>query len=200
RVDFERAGVRRSVELMMPLVPGRQLWPVYQFCGLFFFACGAALALLRPNDAQVRLIGTVLMAVGFSTLHEALQPAYPFLVGWERKVHFAEVPIALWTFPLVYHFFSRFPLWQSPGAMWRTIQWLLYGVLILVLWPVWMTSYIGLGVSERATRFLIAHPAFLAADVTTNGAPNLPYIGACVVPRGVGADRARRHDGVARAP
>src|SRR5262249_17901933 len=136
RVDFERAGVRRSVELMMPLVRGKQLWPVYQFCGLVFFVCGAALALLRPNDGQVRLTGTALMLVGFSTLHEALQPAYPFLVGWERKVHYAEVPIALWTFPAVYHFFSRFPLWRSPGTIWRAIQWLLYAVLGVVLWPV----------------------------------------------------------------
>jgi hypothetical protein len=180
RVDFERAGVRRSVELMMPLVRGKQLWPVYQFCGLIFFVCGAALALLRPNDAQVRLIGAVLMLVGFSTLHEALQPAYPFLVGWERKVHYAEVPIALWTFPAVYHFFSRFPLWRSPGTTWRAIQWLLYAVLIVVFWPAWMTSYIGLGISERATRFLVAHPAFFAAAATINGVPNLVYMGSCL--------------------
>jgi serine/threonine protein kinase len=180
RVDVERAGIRRSVELMMPLIPGKQLWPVFQVCGLVFFVCGAALALLRPNDPQVRLIGTALMSVGFATLHEALTATYPFLVGWERKVHYAEVPFALWTFPLVYHFFSRFPLWQSPGAMWRTIQWLLYAVLLLVLWPVWMTYYIALGVSDGATRVLIAHPAFLAAVATINGVPNLLYIGSCL--------------------
>jgi hypothetical protein len=181
QVDVERGGVRRSIELMMPLVPGRQLWPVYQFCGLVFFVCGAALGLLRPNDGQVRLIGIALMSIGFATLHQALQAAYPFMVGWERKVHFGEVPLALWTFPLIFHFFSRFPVWRSPGAMWRAIQWLLYSLFVVVFWPAWLVIYLGIGVSERATRFMVAHPSFFAAAVAIASAPLYIFMGACLM-------------------
>src|SRR5262249_52868864 len=61
RVDLDRRGERVSVELLMPLVPGQRLTPIYALVGLAFFVCGAALALLRPQDPQVRLAGAFLM-------------------------------------------------------------------------------------------------------------------------------------------
>src|SRR5215470_292326 len=86
RVDLDRRGERVSLELPMPLVPGQRLTPIYALVGLAFFICGAALALLRPQDPQVRLAGAFLMSVGFVTLLLTLQSTFTFLVGWERKV------------------------------------------------------------------------------------------------------------------
>ena len=50
RVDVERHGQRVSVDVLLPLVGGRYLWPIFQVCSLAFFICGAALGLLRPQD------------------------------------------------------------------------------------------------------------------------------------------------------
>ena len=168
RVDLEHRGGRVSVELPLRLTPGLQLWPIFQFCGLIFFVCGAALGLLRPHDGQVRLIGALLMSVGFSTLHETLSAPRGFLVGWERALHFAAAFPAMWTFPMTYHFFSRFPVWRSPGPLWRAIQWALYALFTLVFWPAWLLANLGLGVAERATRFLASHPVLYltAAQMT----------------------------------
>src|SRR5262252_4778846 len=88
RVDLDRRGERVSLELSLPLIPGQQLTPIYALVGLAFFICGAALALLRPHDPQVRVAGLFLMSVGFATLSQALGGAYTFLVGWERKAYF----------------------------------------------------------------------------------------------------------------
>src|SRR5262249_15631648 len=159
RVDLDRRGERVSLELPMLLVPGQQLTPIYALVGLAFFICGAALALLRPHDPQVRLSGAFLMSVAFVTLMQTQQGVFSFLVGWEQKVHYVVVPMSLWTLPLAYHFFSRFPVWRSPGPVWRTIQGLLYAVFVLVILPTFVIIFLGLGVSDGATRFMVAHPS-----------------------------------------
>jgi hypothetical protein len=181
RVDLDRRGERVSLELPMPLVPGQQLTPIYALVGLVFFICGACLALLRPHDPQVRLGGILLMSVGFATLLQTLQAPFSFLVGWERKVHYVVVPMSLWTLPLAYHFFSRFPAWRSPGPVWRTVQWLLYALLVLVLWPAWMISYLGLGVSDGATRFMVAHPSLYLTACQVSARPRYVYMVVCFV-------------------
>jgi hypothetical protein len=159
-VDLDRSGERVSVELPMALVSGQRLTPIYALVGLAFFICGASLALLRPQDPQVRLAGAFLMSVGFVTLLMTQQSTFTFLVGWELKVHFLVAPLSIWTLPLAYHFFSRFPVWRSPGPLWRIIQWLLYAVFVLVMWPAFgIIIFLGLGFSESATRFMVAHPS-----------------------------------------
>ena len=57
RVDFERRGQRVSLQLPLRIVPGRKLDFLMALVGVAFFVCGAALAMLRPHDPQVRLIG-----------------------------------------------------------------------------------------------------------------------------------------------
>jgi len=95
RVDLGRRGERVSFELPLPLVSGQRLTPILGLVGLAFFICGAALALLRPHDPQVRLAGVFLMSVGFTTLQQPLQATHPFLVGWERIVHYGVIPLCL---------------------------------------------------------------------------------------------------------
>lgn len=182
RVDLERRGKRVSFELPMPLVPGQRLTPILALVGLAFFICGAALALLRPEDGQVRLAGLFLMSVGFASLYQTLQATFSFLIGWERIVHYGQLPLALWALPLAYHFFSRFPLGRSPGPLWRTIQWLLYALFVLLIWPALMTIYLGFGISEGATRFMFARPTLYqtACYVMTTGV--YIYVVICFVP------------------
>jgi hypothetical protein len=181
-VDFDRGGERVSFELLMPLVPGQRLTPIYALVGLAFFICGAALALLRPQDPQVRLAGAFLMSVGFVTLLLTLQGVFTFLVGWERKVHYLVVPLSMWTLPLAYHFFSRFPVGRSPGPLWRAIQWLLYAVFVLVIWPAFgIIIYLGLGVSESATSFMVAHPWLYLTACRIASRPFYVYTVVCFV-------------------
>ena len=71
-MDVERHGERVSVDVLLRLVGGRYLWPIFQVCSLAFFICGAALGLLRPQDGQVRFVSVLLMSVGFTALQEAL--------------------------------------------------------------------------------------------------------------------------------
>lgn len=182
RVDLDRGSEQVSVELPMPLVPGQRLTPIYALVGLAFFICGAALALLRPHDPQVRLAGAFLMSVGFATLLLTLQSTFTFLVGWERKVHYLVAPLSLWTLPLAYHFFSRFPVGRSPGPVWRTIQWLLYAVFVLVIWPAFgIIIFLGIGVSESATSFMVAHPWLYLTACQVSGRPFYVYTIVCFV-------------------
>ena len=171
RLDLERRGERVSLELPMPLVPGQQLTPIFALVGLAFFICGAALALLRPQDGQVRLAGAFLMSAGFATLHQTLQPIFGFLVGWEQIAQLGVVPLSLWTVPLAYHFFSRFPVGRSPGPLWRIIQWLLYAVFVLLIWPAWIYIYLARSLFGNGTRFLFAHAGLFPAAcyVINNG-------------------------------
>jgi hypothetical protein len=139
RVELDRQGQRVSLELLLPVIRSRLLWPIFQFVGLVFFICGAALALLRPTDPQVRLVGGTLMAVAFTTLLEAEGAARRFLTGsGDRSVQMVIVALSLFTFPMAYHFFSRFPTWRSPRPLWRGVQWLLYALLAVVFLPAWI--------------------------------------------------------------
>jgi hypothetical protein len=180
RVDLDRSGERVSIELPMALVSGQRLTPIYALVGLAFFMCGAALGLLRPRDPQVRLGGAFLMSVGFVTLLMTLQSTFTFLVGWEQKVHYLVAPLSLWTLPLAYHFFSHFPVWRTPGLVWRGIQWLLYAVFLLVIWPAFgITIFLGLGVSDSATRFMVAHPSLYLTACQISSRPFYVYVVVC---------------------
>src|ERR1041384_6363 len=179
-VDLDRSGERVSVEMPMALVPGQRLTPIYALVGLVFFVCGAMLALLRPQDPQVRLAGAFLMSVGFVTLLMTQQSTFTFLVGWEMKVHYLVAPLSIWTLPLAYHFFSRFPVWRSPGLVWRIIQWLLYAVFVLVMWPAFgIIIFLGYGVSEAATNFMAAHPSIYMNACLVSGWPFAVYTIVC---------------------
>ncbi|MGH9760678.1 MAG: PDZ domain-containing protein, partial [Blastocatellia bacterium] len=196
RVDLDRRGERVSFELPMALVPGERLAPIFALIGLAFFICGAALGLLRPQDPQVRLAGVFLMSVGFATLQMTLQSTFTFLAGWERKVQYLVVPLSLWTFPLVYHFFSRFPVWRSPGPAWRMIRWLLYTVFALVILPAWMIIFLGLGVSDAATRFMVSQRwLYLTAWQVSTGPLGFYAIACFVLALAVTARNYRRLPG-----
>lgn len=56
RVEIDRYRQRKAYDMLMPAGPRRQLWLVFLTVSLAFFACGAALDRLRPQDAHVRLI------------------------------------------------------------------------------------------------------------------------------------------------
>ena len=179
RVDLERRGERVSLELPLPLVSGQRLTPIFALVGLAFFICGAALALLRPQDSQVRLAGAFLIAVGFATLHQTLQAVFGFLVGWEQIVQLGVVPLSLWALPLAYHFFSRFPAGRSPGPLWRVIQWLLYASFVLVIWPAWTDIYLARSLYNGAPQFLFPQLFTAAAYVINFGM--YPYMVICFV-------------------
>src|SRR5215510_7676101 len=181
RVALDRRGERVSFELPLPLVSGQRLTPIVGLVGLAFFICGAALALLRPHDPRVRLAGAFLMSVGFITLHQPLQATYPLLVGWERIFHYGVIPPCLWTLPLAYHFFSHFPEGKSPGLFWHGIQWLLYAMFILVIWPAWVLIYLNFGIFEGVSRFVLTHPPLFAAGCYIINSWLFPYIIICFV-------------------
>ena len=182
RVDLERHGRPVSVELPLPLVRGQLLWPLFQLVGLAFFVCGAALALLRPADPQVRLVGGTLMAVAFSTLLEAEDLARRFLTSeLDRVVQLAIVALSLFTFPMAFHFFSRFPTWTSPGRLWRGLQWLLYALLVVVFLPAWIINYAGYDVTEDVSRFLVSHPMLFLTASQVSARAVFAYIGTCLL-------------------
>src|SRR5438093_7278404 len=62
RLDVDRHGTRTSVDLLMAVGPGRQMWLVFLAVSITFFAVGAALGVLRPDDPQVRLIAPLMIA------------------------------------------------------------------------------------------------------------------------------------------
>ena len=180
RVDLDRRGARVSYVLPMPVVPGKQFHPLIGFIGLLFFACGAFLALARPQDPQVRLMGALLMAVGFSTLTETASSARYFLVRWEEVVFTGLVLLSGWAFPIAYHFFSRFPLWKSPGPTWRAIQWLLYALFAVVFWPATLVAMLTTDVVDGATRFLTTHPWIALTATELFARPYFAYWAACL--------------------
>ena len=181
RVDLDRGGRRVSLDLLLPVAFGRYLWPLFQVVGLVFFACGAALGLLRPRDAQVRFVSLLLMSVGFLTLVEALGPPRRFLVGWERAAHLAVVALSLFTPPMTFHFFSRFPTWNRPGPLSRGVQWILYGLFVFVFWPSWLVNFAGLHVSDSLTGLLVAHPTVYLTGVRLADRAIYVYIAACLI-------------------
>jgi hypothetical protein len=182
RVDLARDGRQFSAELMLPLVQGRLLWPIFQIIGLVFFVCGAALALLRPDDPQVRLVGGVLMAVGFTTLLEAEGGARRFPLGpAERSIQTLIAALSLFTFPMAFHFFNRFPSWKSPGPLWRATQWLLYALLACVFLPAWVMNFLGYDVTPETSRFVLAHPSLYLTCVQISARGVFVYIGGCLL-------------------
>ena len=192
RVDVERQGQRVSVDVLLPLVGGRYLWPIFQVCGLAFFICGAALGLLRPQDQQVRFVSLLLMSAGFTALQEALGGVRLFLVGWERSAHLALTPVYLFFAPMTYHFFSRFPTWRRPGPPWRSIQWVLYALLLL-FGPARVLSFMGFyDITERSTEFFVAHPWVFLTSARVDRAV-FAYMGACLILALVVAARNYRH-------
>ena len=165
RLDVERRGIRTSVDVLMAVGPGRQMWLVFLTVSIAFFAVGAALGVLRPDDPQVRLIAALMIAAACSMIHEVLGGVRTFLVGWERSVHLGSAAASLFVFPMTFHFFTRFPEWRSPGPIWRAMQYALYALLVAVFLPAWLVHFMSLDVGERATRFLVTHPSlFLLAE------------------------------------
>ena len=116
RVDLERRGARVSVDLRLPLGPGRPFDIVFGLYALVFFACSAALGLLRPGDRQVRLVASCLMALGIATLTATLATFRGFLAGWEVSAYFVLVTLAPCVYPLTYHVFCRFPRASIPAG------------------------------------------------------------------------------------
>ncbi|HYM21740.1 MAG TPA: protein kinase [Vicinamibacterales bacterium] len=170
RVGLERLGHRVSVELPFRVSRGRFLDPLFLLVGVAFFVCGAGLALLRPRDPQVRLIGVLMICVAFNALFGALSPPRPFLVGWQRVAYYglAASNIGLWAMPMAFHLFNRFPEWSLPSRPWRIAQWLLYGIAIVVMWPAGVAADLGLAVFAPATQFLAAHPRLYLTSVQIN--------------------------------
>lgn len=192
RIDLDRHGQRLSVDLLLPLARGRYLFPIQQVCGLVFFICGAALGLLRPQDGQVRFVSLLMMSFGFTTLQGALGPARPFLVGWERSVILALAPAYLLFCPMTYHIFSRFPTWRRPGPLWRSIQWVLYALFVLVFGPAWVLIFLRLDVTEGISQWLVAHPWLYLTAARLEPAI-YTYMGVCMVLALVVATRNYRH-------
>jgi tRNA A-37 threonylcarbamoyl transferase component Bud32 len=165
RLDVDRRGTQTSVDLLMAVGPGRQMWLVFLTVSIAFFAVGAALGVLRPEDPQVRLITALMIAAACGMILEVLGGVRTFLVGWERSVHLAAAATSLFVFPMTFHFFSRFPEWKSPGPIWRAIQYALYALMAAVFLPAWLVYFMSLDVGERATQFLMTHPSlFLLAN------------------------------------
>ena len=157
RLDVDRHGTRTSVDLLMAVGPGRQMWLVFLIVSIAFFAVGAALGVLRSDDPQVRLISALMIAAACAMTLEVLGGVRSFLVGWERSVHLAAAATSLFVFPMTFHFFTRFPEWRRPGPVWRTIQYALYAMLIIVFVPAWVLHFMSLDVGERATQFLVTY-------------------------------------------
>jgi tRNA A-37 threonylcarbamoyl transferase component Bud32 len=180
RVDLERRGERRQIELRLNLASGNPLQPSFLLYSLVFFACGAALALLRPRDPQVRLMGWSMMMVGLSLHWDTQTQVSGFLRGWERIPHFATLCFAGWAFPMYYRVFSRFPTWGSAGPAWEGAGWLLY-VGFAVTWPAWVTTHLVNVVPADGPRSFFAQHSGLYLPIAwyTQG-PYLVYLLSCV--------------------
>jgi hypothetical protein len=166
RVELDRRGRRMSFDLPMITVPRRKLYPIFGLCSVVFFGVGAVLAFARPEDAQVRLVALDLMCVAMLGLNEMLGSARTFLSGWDGTVYFAMLAATNCAVPVTFHLFSRFPTWTHPGRLWLTTQWLLYGILFVLVLPGLVIANLSwwspLGfVSGAQTRFLLAHPSLL---------------------------------------
>jgi tRNA A-37 threonylcarbamoyl transferase component Bud32/GAF domain-containing protein len=181
RLDVERRGERMSVELPLPLGPGRPFDNVFTFYALVFFACGAALGLVRPRDGQVRLVALCLMLFGFGTLSATLATIRGLLEGWETLAYFAIVAPTSLVFPMTYHVFCRFPTGQHPGSLWQAMQWLLYALFGLVFWPAWILHYLGVDIGARATQFLVDHPSLYLTATRVTARESWGYFVLCLV-------------------
>ena len=184
-VELERDGRRLAVEMPLRLSRGRLVDPLFLLVSVGFFVCGAGLAMLRPRDPQVRLIGATMIFVAFNGLFGALSPPRAFLEGWQRTVYYGLVAlnVGLWAMPMAFHVFNRFPDWKQPDLRWRIVQWLLYAIGIVVMWPAGAVADLGLAVFEPATQFLAEHPRVYLTAVMTNssaGRGGFQYMGVCL--------------------
>ena len=119
RVDLDRRGERVSVDVAV----ARRPWPAY-LCAHLRRSGRPGLLHLRggPGDSasagRPGPVGQRIPDVG--RVHHASETsagsAFSFLVGWERIVHLGCRAAILWSCPLAYHFFSRFPTWQTSGS------------------------------------------------------------------------------------
>ncbi len=171
RVDFDRRGHRVSFQLPLKVVAGRRLDFLMALSGVAFFVCGLALAMLRPRDPQVRLIGLLMISVAFGAINASLSPPRAFMMGWERVAHFAAIVSGLWmwTYPMTFHVFSRFPDWRPSSLPSRIVQWLLYVAGAAVVWPASTISDLGFDVFDPATAFLARHPRLYLASAWIAG-------------------------------
>ena len=179
RVDIERHGLRRSVELLLPFGPSRPADLVYQCYSLIFFLCGAALGLARPGDRQVRVIALCLAALAAGTVNATMLRGY--LEGWEVVPYFLLVSLSAWTFPLTYDVFCRFPAGQHPGTPWIALRWMLYALFVCVFWPSWIMNYLGVDISPRVTQWLVDHPSLYLTGVSVNARWGWGYFMLCLV-------------------
>ena len=175
-LDVDRRGTPMSMDLLMAVGPGRQLWLVFLIVSITFFIAGAALGVLRPEDPQVRLISGLMMAAGCGMTLEVLGGNRSFLVGWERSVNLASAATSLFVFPMTYHFFCRFPEWRSPGPIWRAIQYVLYALLAVVFLPAWLLNFLSLDLGEGPTRFLVTHPALFHLAYRVQARPLFVFV------------------------
>jgi hypothetical protein len=164
RVDVDRRGVQRQIQLVLEERKPAPFQPIYLAYSLIFFGCGAALALLRPGESQVRLIGGTLMMVGATLLSQPLRDPALYMSGWERTCLGVIWGLGGWSYPMGYHAFSRFPTGTSPGPMWRAIQWFLYGTFLLFMWPSLMVIvFVARVGAEAPIRFFAEHRSLYLA-------------------------------------
>ena len=147
----------------------------------------------RPRDSLVRLIATCLVLASTSCLSATLAAGRGFLAGWEPVGYFAIATGSSPVFPVTDHVFSRFPTGNNPGPLWRTAQWLLYALFVLVFWPAWALNYLGVDVGPRATRFLVEHPSLYLGAVRLTARAGWAFYLACLVLAMVVTARNYRH-------
>jgi hypothetical protein len=92
----------------------------------------------------VRLIAVLLTAAACTMILEVLGAVRAFLVGWERSIHLLAAALSLFTIPLTFRFFSRFPEWQRPGLPIRAIETTLWALMTFVFLPAWVVYFVSL--------------------------------------------------------
>jgi GAF domain-containing protein len=182
-VDIERAGKPLRIELRLTEAASNPLRLILLFSSFVFFSCGACVALFRPNDSQVRIFSGTMMVVGTAQLAEALQDANMYFAGWELLVFFVILQSGVWTFPMAYHFLSRFPSRDRPGLPTVAIQWSLYLFRIVVLSPplvaISLADYVR---HDRAVRFFVEHPSLYLTTVRFSESRMTPaYAQLCLI-------------------
>jgi hypothetical protein len=111
-----------------------------------------------------------MISVAFGALNASLSPPRHFLSGWQRSVYLiVATGLWMWTFPMTYHVFNRFPDWKPTNLPSRTMQWLVYGIGATIIWPTSIISDLGLDVFDAATGFLLEHPRLYLTSARISG-------------------------------